>query len=369
MRLLKCILTANDCYKCKQTIKPKGVMVHSTGANNPMLRRYVQPNADTPNGSELLRLLGTNKNRNAWNRSGTNACVHGFIGKLDDGSIATVQTLPWNHRGWHAGTGTSGRSANNTHISFEICEDGLTDPAYFKMVYQEAAELTAMLCREYGLDPLADGVVICHIEGYRRGVASGHGDVEHWFPRHGKSMNDFRRDVAALMGKQTPKAPEEQTLDKADLFDPDRAGTYTVTPADGLNLRTGASTGKAVLTTLTKGSDVVCQGYYNTLNGVTWLLVGAGKLSGYVCADYLQKQRIPAVDASNDRNKEDDEMTYYERLSDVPDSYRPTIRKLMEQGALKGRSDPDPNSLEDNLLDVSEEYCRIMTTLDRMGKL
>lgn len=49
-------------------------------------------------------------------------CVHTFIGKLKDGSIATYQTLPWNHRGWHAGGG-----ANNTHIGFEICEDNLTD--------------------------------------------------------------------------------------------------------------------------------------------------------------------------------------------------------------------------------------------------
>ena len=29
--------------KTKQTINPKGVMVHSTGANKHMLRRYVQP--------------------------------------------------------------------------------------------------------------------------------------------------------------------------------------------------------------------------------------------------------------------------------------------------------------------------------------
>ena len=199
MTLLTCILTVNDCYKTGRTIKPKGVMVHSTGANNPTLRRYVQPVAATPGRETLLARLGTNKNGNHWNRSGTNACVHGFIGRLADGSVASVQTLPWNHRGWHAGTGTSGRSANDTHISFEICEDGLTDPAYFAQVYREAVELTAMLCKEYGLDPLADGVVICHQDGYKRGIASNHGDVYNWFPRHGKSMDDFRADVARAM--------------------------------------------------------------------------------------------------------------------------------------------------------------------------
>ncbi len=67
--------------------------------------------------------------------------------------------------------------------------------------------------------------------------------------------------------------------------------------------------------------------------------------------------------------KEDDEMVTYKQLKDVPASYQPTIRKLMEKGALVGKSDPDPDSLEDNILDVDEIYCRVMTTLDRLGKL
>ena len=222
MNLLKCLFTASDCYKTGQTIKPKGVMVHSTGANNPTLKRYVQPVAATPDRDKLLAQLGTNANRNHWNQTrvyvytdGTRTvgsrnysktlkqvlyepCVHGFIGKLANGSVAAVQTLPWSHRAWHCASGSKG-SGNDTHISFEICEDGLTDPAYFAQVYQVAVELTAMLCREYGLDPLADGVVICHQEGYRRGVASNHGDVLHWFPKHGKTMDDFRADVAQEM--------------------------------------------------------------------------------------------------------------------------------------------------------------------------
>ena len=258
-------------------------MVHSTGANNPNLRRYVQPVSTTPDRAGLLARLGTNPNGNHWNRAGLNVCVHGFIGRLADGSVAAVQTLPWDRRGWHAGNGSSGKSANDTHISFEICEDGLTDPDYFARAYREAVELTAMLCKQYGLDPLADGVVICHQEGYRRGIASNHGDVLHWFPRFGKSMDDFRADVAAELGRR-PEAP--------------------------------------------------------------------------------------AVDGSNDRNdKEEDGMVYYERLGDVADSYKATIRKLMERGALRGRSDPDQDSLEDNVLNISEEYCRVMATLDKLGVL
>lgn len=217
MNLHQRILTYNDCYLKGQTIQPRGVMVHSTGANNPNLSRYVAPNDG---------LLGEPSMRH-WNQSGTGACVHGFIGKLADGSIATYQTLPWNMRGWHAGTGTSGQSANNTHISFEICEDGLDNPDYFAAVYQEAVELTAYLCELYGLDPLEDGVVICHSEGYRRGVASNHGDVMHWFPRFGKNMDGFRADVSREL-----KGDEDMTQEQFDSMMDNYLARRNAKPAD-----------------------------------------------------------------------------------------------------------------------------------------
>lgn len=172
MRLTQKLLTRNECYIAGKTIHPRGVMVHSTGANNPKTSRYTS----------------------AWDKPGVLKCVHAFVGYLPEGGIGTVQTLPWNRRGWHC----AGRG-NDTHIAFEICEDGLADWTYFEFVYQEAVELTAHLCNEYNLDPLADGVVICHQEGFRRGIASNHGDVLHWFPKFGKSMDDFRADVAQEM--------------------------------------------------------------------------------------------------------------------------------------------------------------------------
>lgn len=210
MNLYKCILTENRCYKNNRNkkIKPKGIMVHSTGAPNPLLRRYVQPldhdvtNAYSPDRAQLLTLLGVNRNRNDWNRSNLDACVHAFIGKLDDGSVAVMQTLPWDHRGWHAGTGTSGRSANDTHISFEICEDDLTDERYFRETFHVAAELVAMLCKQFDLDPMEDGVVICHQDGYKRGIASNHGDIYNWWPRFGYSMDTFRANVANILTKK-----------------------------------------------------------------------------------------------------------------------------------------------------------------------
>ncbi len=194
MNLLKCLLIENDCYKAGVGMRPQGVMVHSTGVNNPNLRRYVQPVAGQENYETLMAALGRNTNGNHWNRRWVEKCVHAFIGKLADGSIATVQTLPWETQAWHC----AGK-ANGTHISFEICEDGLDDPVYFRAVYQEAVAFTAYLCKLYGLDPLADGAVLCHKEGARRGIASNHSDVENWFPKRGRTMDDFRRDVKERM--------------------------------------------------------------------------------------------------------------------------------------------------------------------------
>ena len=184
MRLYKALLTRNDCYLRGRTIRPRGVMVHSTGANNPYLRRYIAPDDGR---------LGTPSPRH-WNQGGVGACVHAMIGRLADGSVCAYQTMPWNMRGWHCG-----RSGNDTHIAFEICEDRLTDEGYFRATYQAAVELTAYLCKLYHLDPQADGVVLCHSEGYQRGIASNHADVLHCWRRYGVSMDDFRAAVAAAM--------------------------------------------------------------------------------------------------------------------------------------------------------------------------
>jgi N-acetylmuramoyl-L-alanine amidase len=197
MSLRKQILTNNACYKAGRTIVPKGIMVHSTGANNPNLKRYVGPDDG---------LLGKNQYNNHWNQDkpgGRQVCVHAFIGKLADGTIATYQTLPWNHRGWHGGSGSKG-SINDTHIGFEICEDGLSDSTYFNKVYREAVELCVYLCKLYGL---TEKSIICHSEGHKLGIASNHGDVMHWFPKHGKSMDTFRADVKSGLIPDIPVEP------------------------------------------------------------------------------------------------------------------------------------------------------------------
>ena len=206
--MLTCILTENDCYKTGRKITPAGIVVHSTGANNPYVKRYVQPVASTPDGDALKALLGSNRYSNHWNQSseamGRQVCVHSFIGKLADGTPAIVQTLPWNHRGWHAGG-----SANNSYIGFEMCEDGLDDKAYLTSVYELAAQLCAWLCATYGIDVKN---VIGHYEAHARGIASNHGDPRNWFKPNGLSMDGFRERVQQLLAGAEAEEPPVITV-------------------------------------------------------------------------------------------------------------------------------------------------------------
>lgn len=203
---LVCMMTNSTCYKNTSTMNIKGVLWHSTGANNPNLRRYVQPTSSDSNYSALISKIGKNNNSNDWNHISLQAGVNGFIGKLADGTVSAVQVLPWNYKPWGCGSGSKG-SCNNGWIQFEICEDALSDSSYFASVYKEACELTAYLCSVYNIDPTGyttfNGVkvpnILCHADSCSLGLGSNHADVNHWFPKFGKSMATARSDVKALM--------------------------------------------------------------------------------------------------------------------------------------------------------------------------
>ena len=194
MEIKNAILTENPCFLAGQTIRPQGLMLHSVGCP--------QPNAEV-----FYR---------SWNnRSYSSACVHAFI---DANTGVIWQTLPWNRRGWHCGD-----LANNTHIGVEMCEPEslrYTSGSGFvcsnierareqtSRAYNAAVELFAYLCKEYGLDPLEDGVVISHKEGASRGIATNHGDPEHLWDGLGMgyTMDGFRQDVARAMGVAATEA-------------------------------------------------------------------------------------------------------------------------------------------------------------------
>lgn len=219
---LVCMMTNSTCYKQTRKMDIKGVLWHSTGANNKTIKRYVQPSENDKNCQSLIAKIGKNTSRTDWNHSSQQAGVNAWIGALADGSVAAVQTLPWNYRPWGCGSGPKG-SCNTGWIQFEICEDNLSDPNYFAKVYKEACELTAYLCKTYNINPNGfvnvNGVtvptILCHQDSYQLGLGSNHADVYHWFKKYGKDMATVRKDVAALIqSKVIEEDDEDMTQEK-----------------------------------------------------------------------------------------------------------------------------------------------------------
>lgn len=203
MRIIKCYFTKNDCYKAGKKIKPKGILVHSTGANNPKLSRYIQPDDG---------ILGVNKNNNHWNMGGVPKCVHAFIGLDKNGEVRVYQVLPWNYRCWGCGSGKKG-SYNDSYIQFEICEDALKDEKYFDEVFDKAIELCKELMELYPSIKLKN--IVSHKEAHARGYASNHGDCDHWLKKFGKDMDWFRNEVKT---EKVPFSTRVANVKKGDVL-------------------------------------------------------------------------------------------------------------------------------------------------------
>ena len=219
-----CMMTNSTCYKSTSQMAVKGILWHSTGANNKTLKRYVQPSPGDPNYNALINIIGKNTNGNDWNSISIQAGLNAWVGALADGSVAAVQTMPWDYKPWGCGSGAKG-SCNNGFIQFEICEDALVDGNYFMKAYQEACELTAYLCKLYNINPFGsvnmNGVdvptILCHADSCQLGLGTNHSDVYHWFTRYGKSMDNVRQDVAKLLGYSGNTSTTEEPATSSTL--------------------------------------------------------------------------------------------------------------------------------------------------------
>lgn len=224
MELVQRIMTNNPCYTGKREIQVKGLMLHSVGCPQPSAEVFVQ----------------------RMNSPQAKVCVHAFV---DANTGRVYQTLPWNYRAWHCGG-----AGNRTHIGVEMCEPPCirytgganfvcSDEAKAKEMIMRtvnaAVELFAVLCIQYGLDPLKDGVIISHKEGHDKGVASGHGDPDHLFCqlRMGYTMDDFRHAVNAEV-----KRLEHGKDRLPETNPPGEAGYVSEMETDAINAARGEMT-------------------------------------------------------------------------------------------------------------------------------
>ena len=293
------------CYKANFKQNSVGIQVHSTGANNPWLHRYVQPDDGR---------IGKNKYANSHNRGGLSVCASAYIGKQTDGTVAVYQALPWDQRCWLSAGGANGNANNMGYVGFEICEDNKNDKAYFEeAVMRVSVNLTAYLCRLFNTTPntvvrkfnskQTAISVMDHHELHDIGCASNHGDIEHWSKKYGIRMKDYRAAVQAAMDEgievtyidcdtgevttevypgvngETTTEPEAPAVKPAPVpQEPEKVLYVAEVTCTGsyLNMRARADAGSVRITTMAKGST--CE----VLDDSTpWWKVRQGKYTGY----------------------------------------------------------------------------------------
>lgn len=88
----------------------------------------------------------------------------------------------------------------NSYLKYSVSNN----KEYFENVYNKAVYLCAYVIKQLG-SSVTNRNVVSHAEGYKLGIATNHADVGHWWPEHGKSMDDFRQDVTNYMN--TGKLP------------------------------------------------------------------------------------------------------------------------------------------------------------------
>ena len=211
MQIITAYATKNDCYKKAQKMTPKGIVVHSTGANNPNLKRYVDAPAE----------VGVNQYGNHWNNPasvmGRAVCVHSFIGYALNKEVKVANILPYDFCCWGVGSGSKGSyNYNPAYIQFEMCEDDCKNKEYFEAVYNVAVEYSVYLCKMFNI-PVDN--IVSHKEAHALGYGSNHGDPNNWWGNFGRTMKDFRAAVkAGLAAADTTEKPAESAKPEANVL-------------------------------------------------------------------------------------------------------------------------------------------------------
>ena len=138
-----------------------------------MLQKELQARGYDPNGVDGVFGNGTKIAVIAFQKA---------VGLSADGVVG-LNTL-------HALQGRTG-----SYMAYNVVENQV----YFEDVYRKAVFTCAYVLKQLGVSKIDKKSSCSHAEGYKMGIASNHADVGHWWPQHGKSMDDFRADVKTYM--------------------------------------------------------------------------------------------------------------------------------------------------------------------------
>ena len=243
LEIIQAYFTKHRSYQGKRrNITPVGILVHSTGAVNRELRRYV----DAP------ERLGKNLYNNHWNKSTASKSVHGFIGYDKAKKVIVAETLPPDRACWGCGGGKKGSYNYDPHayLQFELCQGSNTDSAYYWEAIGVAEEYFAHLCRQYGWSAAQ---ITSHKEACAAGYASNHGDPEHWWKavKSGLTMKSFRRDVKELLNGEL--TPDRLPTDAPSSLYRVQCGAFTLKKNAEYKLKSLQAAGYEAFVTLVNG--------------------------------------------------------------------------------------------------------------------
>lgn len=185
------ILTRNNCFLQHKSLKPKGVLIHSTATPGAKRDTFIRT-WDTPKPN------------------GRSVCVHAFID-----STGITQTLPYDVRCWGCGSGTKG-SANDDYLQVEMCEpSGIYFTSSWEYMVQSykkeavtSATLTTLLntakwsakrLHELGIKEVTTYNLTSHFEQSQAGKASNHSDPQGLMGLVQFNMDKFRAVVQILL--------------------------------------------------------------------------------------------------------------------------------------------------------------------------
>ena len=116
----------------------------------------------------------------------------------------------------------------------------------------------------------------------------------------------------------------------------------------GAGDNTGAADHVGIVEKVVGSTITVIEGNKGEAVARRTLAVNGRYIRGYCLPDYAGKA-----------DKENETMKVYATIDEVPEAYRPAVDKLVERGVLHGYGD--------GRIDVSEDLCRMITILDRLG--
>ena len=198
--------TDNGAYRSGRKINPQGSVNHSVGCAQPSVEVFYK---------------SMNKSSAGWG-------VNAILGAFHKGDVRILVTMPLNARPWGCGSGKKG-SWNNTKVQWEVCEpaghtysggtmigyDIAKNQVYFDRMWKMLVAWNVYVVDKFGY-PISG--ISDHIESYYAGYGSGHADMGHWLPKHGKSMNALRAEVEAIINGADTEDDDMDVARFSELF-------------------------------------------------------------------------------------------------------------------------------------------------------